>query len=39
MSGNVYEWCWDYYGMYEPKSNVDPLGPLTGDYRILRGGD
>ena len=39
MSGNVHEWCWDLYGMYEPKANVDPTGPRTGDYRVLRGGD
>ncbi len=39
MSGNVYEWVWDHYGMYQPKDNIDPLGPRTGEYRILRGVD
>jgi len=41
MHGNVYEWCKDWYGIhyYESNENVDPLGPLTGTHRIIRGGN
>ena len=38
MHGNVREWCSDWYGPYESSTAVDPLGPLSGDSRILRGG-
>ena len=40
MSGNVKEWCqdWYLYVYYSRSPSVDPTGPATGDYRILRGG-
>ena len=37
MCGNVYQWCWDWYGT--PYSGgADPRGPSSGSNRILRGG-
>ncbi len=38
MHGNVWEWCHDRYGEYEPGLAVNPLGPVGGDYRVSRGG-
>jgi formylglycine-generating enzyme len=38
MSGNVYEWCNDWYGDYETNPNLDPYGSQKGTRRLLRGG-
>ncbi len=38
MSGNVWEWVWDWYGTYPSTSQTDPRGPTSGSYRVLRGG-
>ncbi|MBQ7690347.1 MAG: SUMF1/EgtB/PvdO family nonheme iron enzyme [Muribaculaceae bacterium] len=39
MSGNVSEWCQDWYtAFYDLSDQTNPTGPETGDYRIRRGG-
>jgi len=38
MSGNVLEWCQDWYGDYTVASLMDPKGALSGSYRVVRGG-
>lgn len=40
MSGNVTEWCWDHYGLdyYRSGENNNPLGPVFGERRSMRGG-
>jgi len=38
MHGNVWEWCWDWYGDYSSSAQTDPLGASSGTNRVLRGG-
>lgn len=38
MSGNVYEWCWDWLGPYASGAQSDPRGPTSGTDRVVRGG-
>jgi formylglycine-generating enzyme required for sulfatase activity len=36
--GNVWEWVDDWYGAYPSTATTDPIGPESGDLRVLRGG-
>lgn len=39
MAGNVSEMCSDWYGNYDLSDQTDPMGPATGRYHVIRGGD
>lgn len=39
LAGNVAEMCSDWYGNYDLSDQTDPMGPPTGKYHVLRGGD
>jgi len=38
MHGNVWEWCWDWFGEYTSGAQTDPVGASSGFDRVIRGG-
>ena len=38
MAGNVWQWVWDWSGIYPSGAQTDPTGPSSGQYRVNRGG-
>lgn len=38
MSGNVTEWCWDWFAPYQSIADDNPTGPVDGTHKVERGG-
>jgi formylglycine-generating enzyme required for sulfatase activity len=38
LSGNAFEWCWDWFGPDPSGTRTDPRGPDSGEQRAIRGG-
>lgn len=38
LHGNVWEWCWDWFGSHSADPAIDPSGASDGRMRVLRGG-
>ena len=38
MTGNVNEWCNDWYGRYDSSAQTNPTGPASGSAKVYRGG-
>ena len=39
MHGNVWEWVLDRYSLYSAEDQLDPRGPSSGGFRVIRSGD
>jgi len=39
MSGNLLEWCWDWFSPYTAAAQTNPTGPVKGSQRVVRGAD